>query len=253
VGLLVTTVLLWWLLGDARFRVRPDDVSIEGIRLASRESVLARLEGIERAPNLLRLRGDSMLRSLREMPEVRDVSLSVSLPANVEIVIDEREPIFAWTDGRETWLVDRDGVFVARPEGTGIATKRGTGAGGALPTVRDGRLSEGPVGPGQRLDPIDLAVMTQLLSLDPARIGSDSTALELRVDQSFGYVLQSPDHGWRARFGHYTPTLFRPDRIPLQVQCLATLIDELEDRLVSTWLVPTDEACGTYTTSAADR
>jgi hypothetical protein len=39
----------------------------------------------------------------------------------------------------------------------------------------------------------------------------------------------------------------------LQVQCLGTLIEELEDRLVSTWLVPTDDACGTYTVAAARR
>jgi hypothetical protein len=177
----------------------------------------------------------------------------VSLPAHVRVDIEERVPIFAWTDDRETWLVDRDGVFLADPDAAGIATKPGTGAGAALPTVRDQRLSEGPVGLGQRLDPIDLAVMTQLLALDPERIGSDATELELRVDESFGYVLKSPEHGWQARFGHYTPTLFRPDRIPLQVQCLATLLEELEDDLASTWLVPSDDACGTYTVNPASR
>ena len=80
-----------------------------------------------------------------------------------------------------------------------------------------------------------------------------ATELELRVDERFGYQLRSPEYGWQARFGHYTPTLFPPDRIPLQVQCLATLLDELEDQLVSTWLVPSDDACGTYTVNAADR
>jgi cell division septal protein FtsQ len=252
-GLLLTTVALWWLLSGASFRVRPEAVTIEGIRLASRDAVLARLEGIARAPNVLRLRGDDLVGSLSEMPEIRSASLSVSLPADVRVIVEEREPIFAWTDDRATWLVDRDGVFVARPEVAGVETKPGTGAAGALPTVKDERLSEDPVVAGQRLDPIDLAVMTQLLSLDPARIGSAATKLELRVDQSFGYVLRSPELGWRARFGHFTPTLFRPDRIPRQVQCLATLLEELEDELVSAWLVPTDEACGTYTVRDAAR
>jgi hypothetical protein len=194
-----------------------------------------------------------MLASLREMPEVRDARMSVSLPATVDVVVQEREPIFAWTDDRETWLVDREGVFVARAANARIATKPGTGAGAALPTVKDQRLSEEPVGLGQRLDPIDLAVMTQLLALDPERIDSEATELELRVDEGFGYVLRSPELGWQARFGHYTPTLFRPDRIPLQVQCLATLLEAFEDDLVNTWLVPTDDACGTYTVNASRR
>ena len=250
VGLLVSTVALWWLLGDGMFRVRSDRVTIEGIRLLSRDAVLARLAGVERAPNILRLRGDDMLAALREMPEIRDVRLSLSLPADVHVVVSEREPIFAWTDDRETWLVDRDGVFLANADAGGIPTKPGTGAGAALPTVRDQRLSERPVGRGQRLDPIDLAVMTQLLALDPERIGSDATELDLRVDERFGYVLRSREHGWQARFGHYTPTLFPPDRIPLQVQCLVTLIDAFEDDLVSAWLVPGEEACGTYTVTA---
>jgi hypothetical protein len=252
-GLLVTTLALWWSLSDGAFRVRAADVVIEGTRLASREAILDRLTGIDRAPNVLRLRGDELLGSLLEMPEVRDASLRVSLPADVRVVVEEREPLFAWTDGRDTWLIDRDGILVARPEAAGIATKRSTGAGSALPTVDDDRLSTEPLAVGQRLDPIDLAVMTQLLALDPERVGSASPELELRVDERLGYVLQSPELGWRARFGHYTPTIFPPERIPLQVQCLATLLEEREERLQGVWLVPTDEACGTFTEDAIER
>ena len=83
--MLLSTVALWWLLGDGSFRVRPDGVTIEGIRLVTREAVLARLAGIEREPNILRLHPDEMLASLREMPEIRDASLSVSLPATLRV------------------------------------------------------------------------------------------------------------------------------------------------------------------------
>jgi hypothetical protein len=252
-GMLATTVVLWWLLADASFRVGPEDVTIEGLRLASRDAVLARLEGIERVPNVLRIRADDLLRSMGDMPEVRAATLSVGLPADVRVSVEEREPVFAWTDGQDAWLVDRDGYFIARPEAAGVATKPTTGAGSALPTVNDERLTTEPPRPGQRLDPIDLAVMTQLLALDPKRVGSASPDLELRVDERFGYELQSPELGWQARFGHYTPTIFRPDRVPLQVQCLATLLEAVEDELVSAWLVPSEEACGTYTVASPGR
>jgi hypothetical protein len=134
-----------------------------------------------------------------------------------------------------------------------VATKPTTGQGDALPTVQDERLSSEPLAIGQRLNPIDLAVMTQLLALDPERIGSASPDLELRVDERLGYQLRSPELGWQALFGHYTPTLFHPDRIPLQVQCLTTLLEAVEEKLVTAWLVPTDEACGTYSLSAGER
>ena len=110
--------------------------------------------------------------------------------------------------------MDRDGVFVARPDAAGVATKPSTGAGSALPTVRDERLTTEPPVKGQRLDPIDLAVLTQLLALDPERIGSVSPDLQLRIDERLGYQLRSRELGWQASFGHYTPTLFGPDLDP---------------------------------------
>jgi hypothetical protein len=247
-GMLVSTVALWWLLSDAAFRVRPEDVDIVGTRLTAREEVLARLVGIDRAPNVLRLRAGLLLESLRAMPEVRAASLAVGLPADVRVTVEEREPIFAWSDGRASWLVDREGVLFGDPAAAGVATTPATGRhADALPTVTDRRLLDVPLAAGARLNPVDLAAMRQLLALEPELVGSDASELYLRIDEAAGYILTSPDQRWRAHLGHYTPTRYPPTRIPLQVQCLATLLAAEEPEVQTVWLVPSDEACGTYT------
>jgi POTRA domain, FtsQ-type len=251
--MLVTTIALWWLLTDAAFRVRPGDVTIAGTRLAARDAVLARLSGVERAPNVLRVRGEELLAALHDMPEVRSASLDVSLPSELRVDIEEREPIFVWTDDDTSWLVDREGVLFAQPATAGVATTLATGHHEeALPTIRDARLLDTPLDAGARLNPIDLSAMTQLLAVDPELLGSDTSVLHLRIDEAHGYVLSSPDRQWRARFGHYTPTLYRPSRIPLQVQCLAAILETREAQLDVVWLVPSEDACGTFTTTASD-
>ena len=83
---------------------------------------------------------------------------------------------------------------------------------------------------GTHLPAIDLAVMRQLLALTPELLGSRASALQLRVDEHDGYVLQS-DRGWQAIFGHYTPTLQPPEVVPRQVQCLTWLLASRERQL----------------------
>ena len=89
--------------------------------------------------------------------------------------------------------------------------------------VEDARLSAEPPTVGTYLPAADLAVMRQLLAVTPELLGSQAQELHLRVDETDGYVLES-DRGWRAIFGHYTPTLQPPDVIPRQVQCLQWLL-----------------------------
>lgn len=51
----------------------------------------------------------------RAFPELSKISVKINLPADVKVVVDERQPVIAWVqDGKETW-VDADGVsFPAR-------------------------------------------------------------------------------------------------------------------------------------------
>ena len=67
------------------------------------------------------------------------------------------------------------------------------------------------------------------------------------LDERDGYVLESRDQGWRAIFGHFTPSLQPPDVIPRQVQCLRWLLASQEKRLDHVRLAVSDSACGTFT------
>jgi hypothetical protein len=78
-------------------------------------------------------------------------------------------------------------------------------------------------------------------------LGSQAQDLRLRVDKADGFVLKSEDRGWRALFGHYTPTIQPPDIIPAQVQCLRWLLASEERKLEQVRLALSDEACGTFT------
>jgi hypothetical protein len=156
--------------------------------------------------------------------------------------------VFTWSDGRQAWLVDREGMFFApAPEAAPAGAEAlPDPAEPGLPTVDDWRLPDEPPTVGSNLPADDVAVMLQLLALTPEVLGSRSEELRLRVDQLDGYVLQS-DRGWQAVFGHYTPTLQPPEMVPRQVQCLRWLLASEERRLERVRLAVTGGECGTFT------
>jgi hypothetical protein len=120
-GLVVLTALLFWLLSDDGFRVDPADVNITGIRLADSAAVRDHISGIDRGPNVFRLRAIDIVEDLGALPEVAFARASVALPANVTVEVIEREPIFIWSNGGESWFVDGDGVLFSPRDETVVA------------------------------------------------------------------------------------------------------------------------------------
>jgi hypothetical protein len=234
-GMVALTLVLLWLLTDASFRVSGSRVSITGLVHADAADVLAHLDGLERSPNAFRVRVSELVGTLQELPEVASASAHVSLPGSVAIEVREREPIFVWSDGAAAFLVDREGVLFSPVEGE-VA---------GLPMVVDGRQMERPWEPGAHLPATDLAVMRLLLTLTPEDLGSLSDSLQLRVDEQYGYMLESDR--WQAVFGHYSPTLQPPDVVPRQVQCLTWLLADREPSLESITLAVSPTGCGTRT------
>jgi len=235
-GMIVLTLVLLWLLTDGSFRVSEASVDIEGLVHADEADVRDHLSGLDRSPNAFRVRASEIVGRLRELPEVASATAWVNLPGRVAIRVQEREPIFAWSDRSQTLLVDREGVLFAPVEGEGSSSD--------LPLVEDNRLTEQAWEPGARLPAADLAIMRQLLAITPELLGSRSGKLRLRVDEREGYVLDSDD--WQAVFGHYLPTLQPPEVVPRQVQCLTWLLADRDRTPERVTLAVSETGCGTF-------
>jgi len=255
--MVVLTATLFWLLTDESFRVTADSVAIVGLRYADEEAVRARLTGLDRSPNVFRVRAADFVKEMRELPEIDSAAAIVTIPSKVSVSIDEREPIFTWSDGEQAWLVDASGLLFAPAAASGatadpvtateIADEVGP-AREALPRVEDDRLVTEPLGVGKKLPQADFEVMRQLLAITPELLGSASSDLQLSIDQVDGYVLRS-DLGWQAVFGRYSPSLQPPEVVPRQVQCLSWLLGSRERRLVRIRLAVSADGCGTFTRS----
>ena len=278
IGLVLLTTLLFWMLTDDAFTVTDADVTFEGLAHADESAVREHLTDLERGPNVFRVKASDIVSELSTLTEVDAAAARVTLPAAVTVELDERDPVFIWSNGELSWLVDEEGMlFAPADEATAAAVRAASRVEGDtvtdettadgeitagdeaadeaveltlaaradLPIVEDGRLPDEPPTVGTHLRPTDLLVMRQLLAITPELLGSQSKSLELRVDDSAGYVLES-NRGWRALFGHYTPTLQPPTVLPRQVQCLEWLLASEERKLEEVWLALSDEACGTY-------
>jgi len=190
--------------------------------------------------NVFRVRTDAIQQRIEALPAVLSASVTASLPNRLAVVIQERVPIFAWSAGDASWLVDRTGVLMASVELSSDA------AAGALPRIRDLRTGVPPAELGGQLAPLDLEAARLLGAVTPADLGSAATELDVSVEDTDGWVLSVPD-GWRAAFGQFSPDLHKTDEIPLQVQCLASLLASREGSIGTVVLSVAPDRCGTFT------
>jgi hypothetical protein len=286
VGLVLLIALLFWMLTDEAFTVTPESVTFRGLAHADEERVRSYLGELDRGPNVFRVRASEIVGHLADLPEVDAATARVRVPAGVSVALDERDPVFIWSDGAVTWLVDEEGMLFAPieqasdsdaaagddagsgdgaapedaatavaartvEEGTSDEVPAASGPGAALraslPLVLDARTPDELPALGSYLPADDLDIMRLLLAVTPETLGSREDELLLRIDENDGYTLSGAELGWRAIFGHYYPTIQTPDVIPRQVQCLEWLLGEGERRLEQAWLALSDEACGTST------
>ncbi len=149
-----------------------------------------------------------------------------------------------WTSGDRSWLMDAEGVVFAPATEEEMADTGDGATGTRLPGIKDSR-TEAPLGIGDRLDPVSLEAVRMLGNVTPQLLHSDASALYLSLDDEDGWVLTAPRH-WRAVFGHYTQTLAPPSRIPSQVQCLRSLLEDSEPEVDGVTLAVGPERCGTF-------
>jgi hypothetical protein len=117
-----------------------------------------------------------------------------------------------------------------------------------LPLIRDRRRVAAGRAVGERLDPVDLAVVRQLGALTPEALGSAAATLAVEVDDREGFTVDARPTGWHAIFGLYLSRLRTPELVPRQAQCLAALLVENEPSIATIYLSPERERCGTFTT-----
>ena len=267
IGLVALTAVLYWLLTDEAFTVTEERVAFDGLVHADEAEVRERLTDIERGPNVFRVQASDIVSELSTLTEVDAAAARVTLPANVSVSLDERDPVFIWSDGQHAWLVDEEGMLfapadvvdedadpdddTAELDDTAVSVDQRAAEEAAraqLPRVEDARIPETPPTVGTYLKPVDLLAMRQLLALDGDTLGPRATELTLRVDDRDGYVLASADRGWRAMFGRYTRTIQPPSVVPRQAQCLEWLLASDTRKLELIRLVTTEGGCGTFTT-----
>lgn len=261
--MLALTAVLFWLLTDPAFTINEADVTFEGLQNADETAVRSHLSGIDRGPNVFRVRADGIVGDMDSLPDVDAASARVTLPASISVQLDERQPLFVWSDGDVAWLVDDEGMLFgptadrspepnaspgpdASPDSSTEPSLHDDATRAGLPTVIDARFPAVRPTIGVHLPAADLLVMRQLLALTPELLGSSSERLQLRVDENLGYVLHS-DRPWVAIFGRYTPRVQPPEVIPQQVQCLQALLAREEKKLEQVRLSVSEDGCGTFT------
>ena len=155
-----------------------------------------------------------MERALNQLPAVDHAEVRAVVPDRLVIALTEHRPIFIVRAAEGSFLIGDSGVVLQS-----LAADDATTFG--LPIVDDSRrqFAEQPT-VGGHLDEITLAAVARLAALTPEAIDSQADRLLLTVDDTEGYVVSAVPAGWRAVFGHYTPTLRPVDLIDRQVQCL---------------------------------
>ncbi len=232
-----------WLVSSPAFEVSDAGIELSGMSYTDPLQVRAIIGlPLGTTANVFTLRTGTMERELTGLPAVAAADVVALLPGRLVVQIEERTPLFVVRNAAGDHLVDVDGVVLDL-----LAT--GSADALSLPALTDERVANAPVLEvgGQVLDP-DLTAVRSLLALTPATISSAAQSLALVANDEEGFVMIAQPLGWRAVFGHYTPTLRPPEMVERQVQCLRTLLTEGEGEteIATIFLAPLDDRCGTY-------
>lgn len=230
----------YWLLTADDFELEPERIALSELRYTGEGLVQSTMAPwLQGSTNVFALPATRIERALAGLPAVAEAEVAVVLPDRLDVSLVERVPVFIWRNAGSDYLVDESGVLLREVLPTEALPAD-------LPLVDDRRALPEPSAPGDVLQAVDLQAVLKLGAVDPELLDSSAQWLGLTVEQDDGYVLTAEPAGWRAVFGHYTPTLRPPDMIDRQVQCLRSLLAAGEHDLQTIYLAPAEERCGTY-------
>lgn len=229
-----------WLTNSTEFRLDENRVTISGLLHTSSDAVRSTI-GLGSPPtSIFRLRTTDMEGALEALPAVARAEVRAVLPDQLVVEVTERQPVFVLLTPATDYLVDATGVLLN--DAAAVA-----GSADGLPFVDDRRPAAGrDLQAGAVLPALELEAVLQLAALTPDLVGSGAAGLRVTVSQAEGFVLSTEPASWRAIFGFYTPTLRPPDTIARQVQCLRSLLGQGEASVLTVYLEPVDERCGTF-------
>lgn len=218
-------------------------LAVEGTVLTTDEAIRDQV-GLAPGTNLVGLATEPIAARIRTIPSVAGVEVSVGLPDVLRVSVRERRAIVVWAVGEQRFAVDESGLLFAGLAGPPEATA-------GVPVVSDERAASVGLAIGSTLDPVVLDAATRLGSLTPGQIGSQASALRVRVTDDRGFTISSGTGGWLAVFGFYGLSQRTPALIPGQVQLLAALLAGREDTIQT--VVLADDRDGTFIPKATPR
>lgn len=91
------------------------DASVSGNHLLTAAEIYA-AAGVD-SLSVFWINPDDVRQNVEALSNIKSAQVKITLPANVSINIEEREPELVWQTGNATWWIDSEGTFIEpRPE-----------------------------------------------------------------------------------------------------------------------------------------
>ncbi|MGH2488400.1 MAG: hypothetical protein ACRDFR_02105, partial [Candidatus Limnocylindria bacterium] len=141
----------------------------------------------------------SLALALGELPAVASADVEVGALGDVRVTLVEGGAAAIWRTNAAQLLLAEDGRVVGVQSLD--AAPRGSLVG--LPVIEDLRDTSHDLTVGDAIAPTELDAALSLAFLPASRFGSQATLLSVALDPTYGFVISSPQVGWRAAFGFY--------------------------------------------------
>jgi hypothetical protein len=152
-----------------------------------------------RGQGILAVDTRALREALETLPSVSEAAVTASLTGEVRAAVVEPDAAVAWMTERALLLASADGTVFGELPADSAMPDALTG----VPVVRDERDSAARLVTGDVIPAAVLELALRVVALDPATLGSEATALSVRIDDEFGFRLVSDEAGWQVALGVY--------------------------------------------------
>lgn len=152
---------------------------------------------------------------LEAFPDLASVQVDIGLPASVQLVITERQPVVAWVRQGETVWLDAEGVvFPPRGENPEGLMRVEADSLPLLSSTPPAESTQNMFQPAERIDPQQVKVL-----LDMSRYMPAGASMAFDAQRGFGWA---DERGWNVYFG------VRLDDIDQKLVVYQAIVDRLQ-------------------------